>query len=104
MQASLTAFANIASFAIGESNDARAFSQAFYSLLEPIGSWLNQADDINTQAETLNTAVDTASQQVEEQKTEEANDGASEEDNTEQDNNSNVELHFETDDLKKLSE
>lgn len=103
-QASLTSFTNIASYAIGESEDTRALSQTFYSFMEPIGSWLNQADDINTQAETLNTAVDTASQQVEEQNAEEANDGASEEDNTEQDNNSNVELHFETDDLKKLSE
>ena len=103
MQASLTAFANIASFAIGESNDARAFSQAFYSILEPIGSWLEQADDVETQSETLNTAVETASRQVEEQNAEEANNGTSEDGNAERDNNSNVELHFETEELKKLS-
>lgn len=104
-QTSLTDFANLSAYALGASDEASAISNTFYSFLEPIGAWL-EADNTEDQADKLNSATQTASEQVEAQK--EAEENSSNTVNSPQNNDSQqgdgtVKLEFETDDLEELS-
>ena len=104
-QASLTMFANIYSYAIGQSDEATLISNTFYSFMEPIGAYFENAEsiDLESQSETLNEAIDVASQEVEEGPEEEKTQDGTKNNQENSDNDSKVELKFETDKLKELS-
>ena len=99
-QTSLTDFANLSAYALGASDEASAISNTFYSFLEPIGSWLAEADNTEDQADELNSATQTASEQVEAQTEAEGNGST---DSSPQQGDGTVELNFETDDLEEVS-
>ena len=99
-QTSLTDFANLSAYALGASDEASAISNTFYSFLEPIGAWLAEADNTEDQADKLNSATQTASEQVESQKEAEGNGST---DSSSQQGDGTVELNFETDDLEEVS-
>ena len=94
-------FQNLSEIALGELDpEIRAYATTFYSYLEPIGAWTEQADKVDSQSEKLNNATQTASEKVEEQKKQEENKNTN---NDTTQNNGSVELNFETDDLQDLT-
>lgn len=102
-QSSLTMFADLSSYALGESDGAKAISQSFYSILEPIGQWLEEAEGTEAQAEKLNGAVETVAEQIEEQPTEEQNPDSETESDAQPQDKQGVTLEFETDELQELT-
>lgn len=100
-QSSLTKFADLSSYALGTSGDNSNISNDFYSYIEPIGEWLENADNMDSQSEQLNSAVETASEQVERQECEDNNNGNESQGSGQ--NNPSVKLEFKTDELEKLS-
>ena len=99
-QVSLTMFQNLSQIALGELDpEIRTYANTFYSFLEPIGSWTEQADEAESQSEKLDSATQKASEKVEEQKKQEEGKPSKE---TAQ-NDEGVKLEFETDDLKDLT-
>ena len=100
-QNSLTVFSDLLKYSVGTYGENTEFAQTFYSIMEPIGAWMDMAINTDSAAKDLDKATETASEKVEEQKRKEQS-GETDSTNPNQ-KREGIKFDFETDELKELT-